>query len=307
MAPRIAFTSLLLPLDGSRLAESVLPAAESIARRFGSRVTLIHVIEDRPPTTVHGERHLTRRDDAERYLATIADRLRSAGIETVTHVHDAPEGDIAKSVVAHSEEFSPDVVVLTSHGQEGFKGLVYGRIAEQVLSRGNCPVLLIPSVESGDAPAFEPRSVLTPIDGVHNCDDGLEAAAQMAARFGAEIHLVLVVPTMSTLSGREHRTGVLLPSTMRAMLELAERNSADYLAAQAERLRAQGLEVTTEVLRGDTVFAVLGEAERMRAGLIVLTGHGRAGLQALLAGSVTHGIAHRAWCPLLLIRSPGEE
>lgn len=304
MSPHhIAFSSLLLPLDGSHMAESVLPAAESLALRFGSRITLMHVIESHAPTTVHGERHLARRDEAEQYLTQVAERLRSRGIEVVTHVHEVPMGDLARSVVEHTEEFKPDVVVLTSHGHEGFRGLVYGRIAEQVLARGRCPVLLIPSVEDGAAPEFEPRLILAPIDGVHDAEPSLEAAEKVAAGYGAGVHLVLVVPTLATLSSRERRSGAYLPSTVRVMLEMAEQSSADYLAQQAERLRAGGIPVTTEVLRGDTVLAVLDQAERRKVGLIVLSGHGRAGLHAFLSGSVTHGVAHRAWCPLLLIRT----
>ncbi len=299
-------TNLLVPLDGSRLAEAVLPACETLARRFGARLTLVHILEQHPPPTVHGERHLADREGAGAYLAEVAERFRGAGIEASTHVHDAPEGDLARSVVEHSQEFRPDVVVLSSHGREGLRGLVSGRIAEQVLRRGECPVLIISPLPDGSAPPFDLGSILLPIDGVHDSTAGIDAARTVALRFGARVHLVLVVPTMGTLVGRERRSGLFMPSAMRAMLELAEEGSRDYLAREAEALRGAGVEVTTEVLRGDTVLAVLGEAERLQPGLIVLCGHGKTGLQALISGSVTHGIAHRAGAPLLLIRTPDE-
>src|SRR5690242_6430782 len=112
-------TCLLVPLDGSRLAEAVLPAVEALAGQFGARVVLIHVLEARAPATVHGERHLMNATGAERYLTGIAERLRARGIAVETHVHAAPEGDLAGSVVEHAEEFRPDLVVLCAHGRGG--------------------------------------------------------------------------------------------------------------------------------------------------------------------------------------------
>src|SRR6185437_14384753 len=103
------------------------------AERFGTRVVLIHVLEARDPATVHGERHLMDAAGAEQYLASIAERLRARGITVETHVHAAPEGDLARSVVQHAKEFQPDLVVMCAHGRGGLRDLLYGRIAQQAL------------------------------------------------------------------------------------------------------------------------------------------------------------------------------
>src|SRR5919202_2263342 len=71
---------LLVPLDGSRLAEAALPAATMLAERLGARVTLLHVMERHAPATVHGERHLTRAGEAEAYLNGVASRFADAGV-----------------------------------------------------------------------------------------------------------------------------------------------------------------------------------------------------------------------------------
>jgi nucleotide-binding universal stress UspA family protein len=75
------FKHILVPLDGSRLAESVLPAANYIAQKMHATITLIHVIEKNAPEEIHGERHLTNAEDANRYLGDIAASFftRSAG------------------------------------------------------------------------------------------------------------------------------------------------------------------------------------------------------------------------------------
>ena len=80
------FARVLVPLDGSPLAEAALPVAESIRREFGSVVTLIHLIEKRPPRRVHGEPHLRGEEEARRYLdrleALAETRVRYVGVGT---------------------------------------------------------------------------------------------------------------------------------------------------------------------------------------------------------------------------------
>src|SRR5436309_8423104 len=115
MTTETEFAHILVPLDGSRLAEAVLPAVLAIATRFHSRVTLLHVLERRPPATIHGDRHLMQAPEAAAYLGDVAARLRQEGIEVNAHVHDAPEGDLPRSLVEHAEEFAPDLIVLCAH------------------------------------------------------------------------------------------------------------------------------------------------------------------------------------------------
>ena len=63
---------ILIPLDGSTLAESVLPAAAALAEAFAADVTLFHVMEERPPETIHGQQHLREPQQAEAYLERVA-------------------------------------------------------------------------------------------------------------------------------------------------------------------------------------------------------------------------------------------
>ncbi len=87
----------LVPLDGSRLAESVLPVVQQVASRFHAQVTLLHIVEKHPPTVIHGEPHLTSVVQAQAYLEEIATRLRSSAIPVEIHVHRDKEDDVAWS------------------------------------------------------------------------------------------------------------------------------------------------------------------------------------------------------------------
>ena len=299
----------LVPLDGSRLAESVLPVAEQMASRFHAQVTLLHILEEHPPTVIHGEPHLTGVVQAQAYLEKIALRLRSSALAVEIHVHQDKEDNVARSIVQHAQELNADLVIMCTHGRGGLRGLLFGSNAQQALQRGTTSILLWFPTEDGSASPFHLKRILVPLDGSSAHEPALPAAITLARPFGAELHLVLVIPTLATLSGEQAATGLLLPTTMRAVLDLSQQEAVDYLAQAVARCRAQGVMAEAEVLRGDIVPLILGLAERLNVDLIVLASHGRAGLDALLSGSVAARITGRRIRPLLLVRAenPGDE
>lgn len=298
---------LMVPLDGSHMAEAVLPAAISLAQRFHSTVTLLHVLEQRPPAMVHGERHLMDARGAGAYLAEIAAQMRAEGVAVEVHVHDNPEGDVAAAIVRHAEEFQPDLIVLGAHGRGGLRDLLFGSIAMQVLRKGAQPVLLIQPQQDGSAPAFRLRRILVPLDARHPHARVVGLAAKLATGFGAAIHLVLVVPTMETLPKERAAAATLLPATMRAMLKLDCEIAREYLEWVAGEARKEGCTVSVEVLRGDTVPEIVGIAERMDADLVAMSGHGRSRLDAMFWGGIASRVSTRTGRPLLFVPVGPEE
>jgi nucleotide-binding universal stress UspA family protein len=293
----------LVPLDGSHLAESVLPVVQQVAGRFHAQVTLLHIVEEHPPTVIHGEPHLTGVAQAQAYLEEIATRLRSAGILVEIHVHQEKEDNVARSIVQHSQEMNVDLVIMCTHGHGGLRELLFGSKAQQALQQGTQSILLLFPREDGSAYPFNLQRILVPLDGTAAHEPALPIAITIARTFGAALHLVLVIPTLSTLSGERAASGLLLPTTMRALLDLSQQDAADYLEQAIARCRAEGVVAHAELLRGDIVPEVLGLAERLNVDLIVLASHGRKGLDALLTGSVASRIAGRRIRPLLLVRA----
>jgi len=152
---------LLVPLDGSPLAEAALPAAETLARALGADVTLLHVMERGAPATVHGHAHLTDAAAAQAYLDALAPRFAGIGAGRVdTHVHPNPENDVALSIGEHAAELGADLVVLSAHGEGGIGGWLTGTIAQQTIRRATPPVLLIRPNPVGSASA-SPESLST--------------------------------------------------------------------------------------------------------------------------------------------------
>jgi nucleotide-binding universal stress UspA family protein len=293
----------LVPLDGSRLAESVLPVVEQVASRFHAQVILLHIMEEHPPTVIHGEPHLQRVTQAQTYLEEVARRLRLAALTVDIHVHQDKEDNVARSIVEHAQEMKADLIIMCTHGHGGLREFLFGSNAQQALKLGTLSILLLFPREDGSLSPFKLQRILVPLDGTAPHESALTGAIPLARAFGAELHLVLVIPTLATLSGEQAVTGLLLPTTMRALLDLSEQGAADYLEQAVARCRAEGVVARAQVLRGDIAPAVLGLAERLDVDLIVLASHGRTGLDALVSGSVAPRITGRRIRPLLLVRA----
>ena len=97
------FKHILLPLDGSALAESVLSAAAYLARVFDAKITLIHIIEKDGQAVVHGEHHLTQPAEAEAYLTQIRQRAFAPQTAVSLHVHESAMQDVAQGIVDHQD------------------------------------------------------------------------------------------------------------------------------------------------------------------------------------------------------------
>src|SRR5436305_2004886 len=165
---------ILVPLDGSALAETALPHAIALAQATGAGLRLLRVIEtpvEIEPLTLSTEPSLRgRRNDSEEtrltptYLANVANRLLEMGVEVGTEIL---EGDPAQRIVDRAGWFaSTTCIAMATHGRSGLSQLVYGSVAEKVLHGSPIPVLLINAGSqktTGSDGAY--RSILVPLDG----------------------------------------------------------------------------------------------------------------------------------------------
>lgn len=301
------FKRLLVPLDGSRLAESVLPAAVYLAERFRATVVLFHAVEPGVSSTVHGQRHLLGTAEAQAYLDEIAKRLARPNLAIETDVQPVGEADVARRIIAHAGELKADLILLCAHGRGGLRDVLMGSIAQQVIQGGTIPVFFVRPSQEDSAPSFDCRKILVSLDGTPIHEPALPVAAELARECNAVIHLLTIVPTPGTLSAERAGTGLLLPTTMTAVLDLAQRGAVEYLQGKVRELLATGLSATAEVARGDVAPSLLDVAERAGADLIVMATHGRASMDAFWSGSVTPKVLSRSRAPILLVRVTGEE
>lgn len=299
------YRKLLVPLDGSRLAEAVLPATHLLAERFGATVSLLHVMEQGAPETIHGEHHLANLKEAEAYLSRVAKECDCQASSVEVHVHPNQERDVVGSIIGHSREFAADLIILATHGWGGMRDLLVGSMAQQVLRRGVLPVLLIRPTASGEPPAFEGKRVLVPLDGKQAHDGAvLPVVEGVAEALGSTLQLLLVVPTLATMPSNQAPVSILSPSATAVALDMEEEEGREYLGRVARELGGKGIPVSAEVRRGDPTACVVDAAQGSNPDLIVMATHGRAGLGAFWSASVGSRILARIHQPLLLVRVP---
>jgi len=295
------FKHILVPLDGSQLAESVLPMTIEICKKMDAEITLLHIIEKDAPQEIHGQHHLTNEQEACTYLDKIAERWFPDISNLPEHVHSEEVSRVAQSIVQHSAEFSPDLIILSAHGEGGLRDIVAGGIAQQVIANGQVPVLLIQPGESGGVEFNGFKKLLVPLDGDEEHEQALETAIEMGSAFQAELHLVRVVPTYSTLSGTQAAAGTLMPSAASAFLEMEEDEVIEYLGEKVAWVEKNKVQCSAEVRRGDPAAEVVKSAQEFHVDLILLGTHGKAGMTAFWAGSTAPRIVGKTTLPILLL------
>jgi nucleotide-binding universal stress UspA family protein len=295
------FKNILVPLDGSNLAEAALPPAVSLAQTLNAPVTLLHVIEESPPQEVHHDHHLTESDEAVAYLKDVAARAFPKNVKVESHVHTAEVKDVAASIVQHAnEEFNPDLIVMCAHGQSGFRDLIFGGIAQQVLTGRLTPLLLLQPKIAESRP-FAVRRILVPLDSESMHDTSLPYAELLAKAYGAEIDLLTVVPSYTTLTGQKAAISSMLPATATALLEIKEQAAKAHLQNHCDELLRAGCVAKGQVARGDPAKLIVKMAKKLGADLIVLSTHRKAGIDAFWARSVTPNVVRKTQIPLLLL------
>jgi nucleotide-binding universal stress UspA family protein len=145
------YKRLLVPLDGSTLAESALVHARLLAQQFKCELLLLRVVVS-PYAIAAPDLILAGYDAgnesfveaAAAYLRTVADTLQAEGL--VVSVHTC-EGPVAESILEHAAEHRADMIIMSTHGRGGVSRWVYGSVADRVLQAAACPVLLIRAEE----------------------------------------------------------------------------------------------------------------------------------------------------------------
>jgi nucleotide-binding universal stress UspA family protein len=290
---------ILIPLDGAKASESVLPTAVALAQRAGARVTLLHVLETHAPRTVHGEHHLADQAEAEQYLRNLAATFPSQ-VPVNWHVH-APVRRLADSLASHTQDLTADLILMCSHGHVRLRDRFIGNLGQQMAGEQAAPVLLLKAQREV---AFPFRRLLAALDGQAEHEACLAPAAELARLCQAPLTLLGVVATMASLKNGQVAAGTYLPGATAEVLELQTRQLDEYLRRLAKTLAAQGVQADTAIVRGDPARQIASTAQACQADVIVLATHGRAGTAAFWAGSVAAKIIRRTDASVLLVPAP---
>jgi nucleotide-binding universal stress UspA family protein len=141
----------LVPLDGSSVAEAIIPFILDIAGPLDMEVVLLRVVEPIVPIVIEGSRHVevedveARRTDAEEYLAPLAVELRNKAVRVESLVR---RGNPTEQIVTAARETGADLIAMSTHGRGGLGRLVFGSVAQAVLHQVDTPVLLMRTTEA---------------------------------------------------------------------------------------------------------------------------------------------------------------
>ncbi len=141
----------IVPLDGSIVAEGIIPLILEIAGPLDMEVVLLRVVVPIPPSVIEGSRHVElddvekRRLEAEEYLTPITADLRAKGIRVTTQVR---RGEATAEILAGAKAAGADLIAMTTHGRSGLGRLLFGSIAEAVLRQSDVPVFLMRQTEA---------------------------------------------------------------------------------------------------------------------------------------------------------------
>ncbi|MBI3002372.1 MAG: universal stress protein, partial [candidate division NC10 bacterium] len=284
---------ILVPLDGSPLAETILPVAEEWAKEGEAEVLLLRSVQARPARS-GGEREARVRavEEGEAYLKGIAARIERRGLP---HVRWGVSEEEPAAAIAHAARDGVDLIAMATHGRGGLSRLLLGSVAEAVIRAAGVPVLLIRG-QSAWKP-WATRKIVVPLDGSEASEEILPVVQRLA---GPRVLTVLVVKVIDPLAVSAGEETVRRPDEFMA---LQREDAARYLAKVMEPLRARGLRVECHVAVGRPAETIAAVAGREQADLIVMATHGRSGLSRVLLGSVAGGVLRNASVPVLLFRT----
>lgn len=293
------FESILVPLDGSVLAESALPHAVAIAQAYGSRVCLMRVIQpaedafDRPVNVLDWE---IAKNEAGSYLAHWRDRLRSVGIACDTALQ---EGDAAVRVVEFMNAESIDLLVVSSHGKSGLKRWNTGSVVRKIVQNANRSILLVREDHAGeDVASARYQRVFVPLDGSARAECAFNSAIPLTRAQRAELVVGHVI------------TRPEMPFQME--LTDADRTLADQYAERTASVAKRYLDtlqqrhadrITTKVwVKNNVATALYDMIEEESIDLIVICAHGFSGDRNWPYGGIATVLIEYAPIPLLIIQ-----
>lgn len=327
---------ILVPLDGSDVAENVLPYVCEVARSAGTPLLLLGVVDpdaiDYPSSaqfpsrhepavagrydpTVRESRHSSPVEEtgvifkdqveasalayATDRLKLIASRLNGEGVTTEIRT---TLGSPAEEILKVAEEAGCGLIAMSTHGRSRIARGILGSVTDRVIHSSRLPVLAVAPGSATDSQESEraaSKTAVVPLDGSELAEQALPYAVELARALSLEVLLVRVV----NITYPVHTYGgyVNFPEFTDRLVHEAR----SYLIGVANDLRRRGLTVRVRVFRGSPARTLLDFAQETPHNLVVMTTHGRTGMSRWLMGSVADSMVRASGDPVLVVRPNG--
>ena len=302
------FQRILVPVDFSAESLQALHYGCAFARSDHATLDLLHAVENVAPLTFGGAEVVSTvaiqyaeeaESSARAALENLAPKSWTQGLSVERHT---VQGATAHSILEHAKAKHVDLICVGTHGRGGVTRMLLGSVAEKIVQRASCNVLVVRRVErdfvkpESDVPAL--GRVLVPVDFSERGQKALEDGAALAARFKAELHLLHVVEDTSPATSEIALASTVFQSYIHELTRAGDKQLADL---KIPGPAATGV-VKRKVVVGAPISRITAYAMDAEIDLIVMGTHGRTGLAHALIGSVAERVVRTAPCPVLTVR-----
>jgi nucleotide-binding universal stress UspA family protein len=264
------FDQILVCLDGSPLAEKILPLAQGIAGDKGSRVVLLRAVAN------------------SEELSAEESYMRERGSTFRAPVRFLISPDPATAIIEELEKNPRATAALTTHGRTAWGEALLGSVALKVIRGARRPVLLYRARSDGSATPTKITTLVVALDGSEFSEKIVPAAVAMAKFVNSRITLVQALPAESAHAAR-------------ANLPLGDVLESSYLQSKATEIKKRyQIEPDWDVLHGEAADAICGYVNGMENTLLAMTTHARGGLERAFLGSVAAACIRKAGVPMLI-------
>lgn len=297
------FSKILVPLDGSKVAEQALPFARILAGTLKTPIELLQAI-DISAVSAHmaADKALYLEGliaEAERsareYLERVAHKL--AGIDVAAFIE---RGKPAEVILDRATAAPGLLIAMATHGRSGIQRWLLGSVAEKILRGTGQPLFLVRA--SDDEPEERPaalNSIIVPLDGSSLAESVLPVAVKLAKSLEASVLLfrAFELPAKAYY-GRED----YLPD-YEALKNRVKEEAQAYLDARVAALKEEGLPRVSSLLReGVGAEEIIRCAREHPDSFVAMCTHGRSGVKRWVLGSVSEKVVRHSGDPVLVIR-----
>ena len=299
------YTRMLIPLDGSKLAENVLPYARALAEALDLRIELLSVVDtmDFARTTHAG--HVRDFDpiieaavrEGEQYLEGVARSFTGLKVTCVVE-----QGQADQIIIEKAAGDKETLIGMATRGRSGIHRWLMGSVAEKVLRGATNPLLLVRGDEEGKSDgAATLKSIVVPLDGSKLAETVLPRAVELAKKLSLEI--VLTRAYQIPLSSYGVADAAYIPNP-NALMNVVKEEAGAYLETKVNELRQTGVEkVSSILLVGSGADEIIDLARTTPDNLIAMCTHGRSGVKRWALGSVTEKVVRHSGDPVLVVRA----
>lgn len=295
------FTKILVPLDGSKLSERVLPYAKSLAQGLKIPMELLAVVDADAVVSlaVDSESYkealfAERKKLARNYLKNIANMLVD-GFHAERFVE---AGKPPETIVAHAAADAGALVAIGTHGRSGVERWVMGSVADKVLHSTKNALLLVRTTEDRPKETGAFTSVIVPLDGSALAESVLPVVAELARSLSLQVTLVRIWDIPALYYDESYLVD-------ERILKTIEDEAREYIDRKIIDLGRQGLNgMKGVVLQGFAADRIIEEAKKTPHSLVAICTHGRSGFRRWMLGSVTEQVVRHSGDPVLVIRPP---